>query len=318
MRQGKIRFIIGFLTPPLTIYILFVIWPYIQTFQLSLTRWDGQSAPTYIGLENFKNLFDDDGFMGAIGHHITMLIALPLVTLGLALFFSFWLNLGGNLQGGQLRGVRGSSFYKVVFFLPQVLAVAIVAVLFSNVYQLGSQQGGSNPPGMINGVLQEIHHKVHWVNQVGFLTDPKVALWAVIGVMVWQAVGFYVVLFSAGMASIPKDLFEAAALDGASRATLFFKITLPLLFDTVQVGWIYLSIAAFDGFALVQVMEATGGAGPENSTTVLPLLIYNNSVLGQKSGYAAAMGVVLFGMTILVSALIMIVSRLYRRESIEF
>ena len=82
-----------------------------------------------------------------------------------------------------------------------------------------------------------------------------------IGVMIWQAVGFYVVLFSAGMASIPKELFEAAALDGADRSTLFFKVTLPLLWDTLQVGWIYLGIAAFDGFAIVQVMSVDQG-GP--------------------------------------------------------
>jgi N-acetylglucosamine transport system permease protein len=309
MRQGKNRFIIGFLAAPVTLYLLFVIWPYIQTFQVAFSRWDGQSAPEYNGLDNFKNLFSDSKFTGAVEHHIVMLIALPLVTLTIALFFSFLVNLGGSLQGGQLRGVRFAGFYKVVFFLPQVLAVAIIGVLFSNVYQLGSKSA-QVPSGVLNAILQAAG-----IHQVAFLTSSNIALWSVIGVMVWQAVGFYVVLFSAAMASIPKDLFEAAALDGASRATLFFKITLPLLRDTLQVGWIYLGIAAFDGFALVQVMSINGGEGPDNSTSVLPLEIWNNAFNQPKAGYAAAMGVALFFMTITFAAISM---RVTRRESIEF
>jgi len=312
MRQGKNRFIIGFLAAPVTLYILFVIWPYIQTFQVAFSRWDGQSAPEYNGLDNFKNLFSDSKFTGAVEHHVVMLIALPLVTLTIALFFSFMLNLGGSIQGGRLRGVRFSGIYKVIFFLPQVLAVAIIGVLFSTVYQQGSKSAGV-PSGVLNAVLQAVG--IGGKDQIGFLTDSNLALWSVIGVMVWQAVGFYVVLFSAAMTSIPKDLFEAAALDGASRATLFFKITLPLLRDTLQVGWIYLGIAAFDGFALVQVMSINGGEGPDNSTSVLPLEIWNNAFNQPKAGYAAAMGVALFFMTITFAAISM---RVTRRESIEF
>ena len=86
--------------------------------------------------------------------------------------------------------------------------------------------------------------------------------------LVWQAVGFYVVLFSAGMSSIPTEIYEAAALDGASRVTLFFRVTLPLLWDTLQVAWVYLGIAAFDAFALVKVLSVDRG-GPDGATTVL-------------------------------------------------
>ncbi|MCW2938739.1 MAG: sugar transporter permease protein [Actinomycetia bacterium] len=307
MRQGKYPFIFGFLAAPVTLYVVFVIWPYIQAFQISLTNWNGFSAPKYIGLDNFKNLFSDDNFVAAVEHHVVMLIALPLVTVMIALFFSFLLNLGGKLQGGQLRGVRGANLYKVIFFLPQVLAVAIVGVLFQTIYQKGD--GTNVPDGVINGLLHAVH-----LPTIGFITNPAVALWSMIGVMVWQAVGFYVVLFSAGMASIPKDLFEAAALDGAGRFTLFFKVTLPLLWDTLQVGWIYLGVAAFDGFAIVQVLSIDNG-GPNHSTTVLPLEIYRNAFTYSKFGYASAMGVVLFFMTLTFAALTM---RVTRRDSIEF
>jgi N-acetylglucosamine transport system permease protein len=285
-----------------TLYLVFVIWPYIQTFQISLTNWNGFSAPQYIGLDNFKNLFSDDIFWAGVRHHLLMLLVLPLATVVIALFFSFLLNLGGRLQGGQLRGVRGSGVYKVIFFLPQVLAVAIVGVLFQAIYR-------PDKSGVINGLLDKVG-----IAPVGWLTEPKLALWSIIGVMVWQAVGFYVVLFSAGMASIPKDLFEAAALDGAGRFTLFFRVTLPLLRDTLQVGWVYLGIAAFDGFAMVQVMSVDRG-GPDHSTTVLPLETWRNAFTYAKDGYASAMGVVLFFMTMTFAALSL---RVTRRERIEY
>jgi N-acetylglucosamine transport system permease protein len=197
----------------------------------------------------------------------------------------------------------------VVFFLPQVLALAVIGVLFSNVYQSGSKSAGV-PAGVFNSTLSALG-----LPQVGFLTNPSVALPAVIGVMVWQAVGFYVVLFSAAMSSIPKDLFEAASLDGASRVTLFFRVTLPLLWDTLQVGWIYLGITAMDGFALVQVMSLNSGEGPSHSTSVLPLEIYRNAFQSAHQGYASAMGVALFFMTITFAAIAL---RVTRREPLEY
>jgi N-acetylglucosamine transport system permease protein len=132
-------------------------------------------------------------------------------------------------------------------------------------------------------------------------------------VLVWQAVGFYVVLFSAGMASVPKDIYEAAVLDGAGRGSMFFKVTLPLLWDTLQVAWVYLGIAAFDAFAIVQVLSIEQG-GPDGATTVLGVEIYRNAFTYSQFGYASAMGVALFFLTITFAALTLRVSR---RETIE-
>jgi len=301
MRHGKYPFIIGFLAAPVIVYVVFVVSPYVQAFYIALTNWKGISAnPQYIGLENFTRLVRDDVFWHAVRHHLVLLLAMPLITIGIALFFSFLLNLGGS--GGRMKGVAGSGFYRVVYFFPQVLAVAIVGVLFQAIYR-------PDETGVINGLLGKVG-----IPAVGWLTEPSLALWSIIGVMVWQAVGFYVVLFSAGMSAIPHDVFEAAALDGAGRLRLFFSITLPLLWDTLQVGWVYLGITAFDGFALVQVLSVNLG-GPDNSTTVLPLEIWRNAFAFSKFGYASAMGVALFFMTITFAALTL---RVTRRERIEF
>ncbi|GAA2041334.1 sugar ABC transporter permease [Catenulispora yoronensis] len=296
-------FVAACVLPALALYGVFVISPYVQAFQIALTDWRGVSADVhYSGLDNFRRMFDDDAFWQALRNHAILLVALPLLTIVLALVFAFLLNAGGGSRGGEMRGVKGSGFYRVVFFLPQVLAVAVVGVLFKAVYR-------PDTSGVINGALDKLG-----IGPVGWLTEPKLALWAIIAVMVWQAVGFYVVLFSAAMAAIPKDVFEAALLDGAGPFRLFTRITVPLLRDTVQVAWVYLGIAAFDGFALINVLSSDQG-GPDGATTVLATEIYKNAFSYSRFGYASALGVALFFLTLTFAALTM---RVTRRERIEY
>jgi N-acetylglucosamine transport system permease protein len=302
MRQGKYRFVIGFLAAPVVLYSVFVVAPYLQAFQISMTDWKGLSAPKWVGFDNYRRLLDDGAFWKAIQHHGILLLALPLLTIAIALFFAFMLNVGGKSTGGQRTGVWGSSVYRVVFFFPQVLAVAIIAVLFQTVYR-------PNESGLINGVLMKLGF-----DPILFMVKPNLALWSIIGVLVWQAVGFYVVLFSAGMASIPSEIYEAAEMDGATRITMFFRVTLPLLWDTLQVAWVYLGIAAFDAFAIVAVLSVDSG-GPDGATTVLAMEIYRNAFTYSRFGYASAMGVALFFLTITFAALALRVSK---RESVEY
>jgi N-acetylglucosamine transport system permease protein len=299
----RYMFVVGFLIVPVTLYAIFVIAPYVQAFYIAMTNWKGVSAnPKFIGFDNFRTLFASDVFWKAVSHHVVLLLALPLITLIIALFLAFLLNVAGGSKAGGMTGIWGSKFYKVVFFFPQVLAVAVVGVLFQAIYR-------PDKVGVLNGLLDRVG-----IDPVGWLIEPDLALWSIIAVMVWQAVGFYVVLFSAGMSSIPAEIYESAALDGCGRFRLFFSITLPLLWDTLQVAWVYLGIAAFDGFALVQVLSVNVG-GPDNSTTVLPLEIWRNAFNFSKFGYASAMGVALFFLTLTFAALTL---RVTRRERIEF
>ncbi|WP_433256345.1 carbohydrate ABC transporter permease [Streptosporangium sp. CA-135522] len=300
MRHGRRRFVIGFLTVPVLLYVVYVISPYAQAFQISMTDWRGIDArPEFIGLENFRRLLDDPVFWKAISHNAILLAGLPVITLGLALFFAYLLNAGGDRPGA---GIRGSRFYRVVFFFPQVLSVTIIAVMFQSVLR-------PDRSGVVNGLLMQLG-----LEPVGFLTDPGLALWSILGVLVWQAVGFYVVLFSAGMAAIPRELHEAAQIDGAGKAAAFFQVTLPLLRHTVQVGWVYLGVAAFDAFSIVFVLSAEHG-GPDYSTTVLANEVYRNAFGYAKFGYASAIGVALFFCTITFAALTL---RLTRRDRLEF
>jgi len=300
MRHGKYPFIIGFLVVPVALYCTFVVAAYIQSFQLAMTSWSGFGAIKYIGFENFQKLWNDDLFWKSLRHNLYLLILLPLVTVALALVIAFLLNVGGSSRGGQTRGVYGSKAYRIIFFFPQLLALAIVAVIFQRVF-------GPDKSGMINGLFPDSWKP--WL----FLADERWAMTCILIVLIWQAVGFYVVLFSAGMGSIPAEIYEAAALDGASRITLFFRVTIPLLWGTIQVAWVYLGIAAFDAFALVNIMTVDRG-GPNGASSVLSLMIYRNTFEFSQVGYASAIGVVLFFLTLTFAALTL---RVTRRESVE-
>ncbi|MFC8422143.1 carbohydrate ABC transporter permease [Streptomyces sp. NPDC057236] len=310
MRKGQHRFVAGFLLFPVALYLIFVIWPYVQTFGYSLTDWKGQSQTfEFVGLDNYTALFEDDIFMDAIWHNILFLVFIPVITILLALFFAFMLNAGGRGRSGGVSGVAGSKYYRVVYFFPQVLSLAIMAVLFGAVYR---SDGG----GMLNGVLIELG-LVDKNNPVEWLNEPDLVLWALIAVVVWHGVGFYLVLFSAAMQSIPRDVYEAALIDGAGRAQSFFRITLPLLWDSVQTAWVYLGIAAMDMFILVSTMTSGRGygGGPDHASEVMSTVMMRNFLVYGRSGYACAMGVVMLLLTLIVSVVML---RATRRERIEF
>lgn len=307
MQHGKYRFIVGFLAVPLALYAVFVVWPFVQSIYYSFTDWTGLSPDfAMVGFDNYTRMLKDDVFWKSLQHSVLLVLLLPLVTLGLALFFAFMLNVGGRRRkNATVSGVRGSGFYKIAYFFPQVLSIVIVALLF---------QFAFNPrSGMINGTLKMIGLDSV---QPEWLGDPNLALICVMTVLIWSTVGFFVVLFSAGMASIPRDFYEAALLDGANRFTTFFRITLPLLWDTVQSGWVYMGILALgvEAFTAVQVMTV-GPGGPDYSTTVLPLYVYQTAFRDGQAGYATTIGV---GLLIVTMAFAAVVMRLGRRERLEF
>jgi N-acetylglucosamine transport system permease protein len=307
MQHGKYRFIVGFLALPVIVYAVFVISPFVQAFQISLTDWSGLvGTAKFVGLENFEKLWHNEDFWNALRHNVYMLIAVPVITLGLGLFFAFMLNVGGKRRKNEvITGVAGSKFYRFVFFFPQVISITIIAVIWFNIYNPDPQDG------MLNSLLGAVGLD-SWQN--AWLGEKSLALMCIMAVMIWSHVGFYVVLFSAAMASIPRDIYEAALLDGAGRFHTFFRITLPLLWDTVQTGWVYMGIIALDGFALVQIMSVNMG-GPDGATDVMPLRLYLTAFRDSQFGYASAMGVAMLIVTMTFAVLTL---RFARRERIEF
>lgn len=294
MNHGKYRLIIPFLAPALILYAIFVLYPYASAIKNSFYLWRGVSSnKTYIGLDNYERLWNDGNFRIALTHNAQLLVVLPLVTISLAMLFATLF-----VQGG--KGVRGADFYRVVFFFPQVMSVVIVGVLWQYIYHPNS--------GILNAALRAVG-----LDSLAkpWLGDASYALWAVAAVIIWQSVGFYMVLFVAGMQSIPWDFYEAARLDGASRFAQFKDITLPLLWENIRVAIIYIAIAALDLFTIVAVM--TEGK-PSRSSDVVARYMYEQAFTNSMFGYASAIGVVLLILTFCLAMILMILSRRDRLE----
>jgi N-acetylglucosamine transport system permease protein len=313
MRHGVARFVTGFLALPVGLYLFYVVWPFLQAAGYSLTDWGGYSdRQQFVGLDNYLRLFSDELIRKAFWHNVFFLITVPLFTIALALFLAFLLNVGGREDKAGIRGVFGSGFYKVIFFFPQVLSLVVIAVMWQQIYRADGQ-------GLINGLLIKIG-LVDGDDPITFMHDPEpflgvpAVLWWLLLIAVWSGAGFYMVLFSAAMQSIPKDVYEAAILDGAGRFHTFFRITLPLLRDTVSVAWVYLGFIALDMYALVFVMTPSQG-GPNHASEIFASVLNFTAFQKGQFGYACAMGVALAIFTILLAALQL---RITRRERIEY
>lgn len=316
MQYGKNRFIAGFLALPILLYGAYVVLPFGVAIYNSFTNWGGFSdEKSFVGLANYKKLFTDELVHMAFWHNVFFLVALPLCTILLALFFAFILNVGGRAGTAGVRGVWGSNVYKVVFFFPQVLSLVLVAILWQALYK-------GTPDGLINGFLIKLglvdaERPLKFVSDpTPFLGVPRV-LWWLLLIAVWSGVGFYMVLFSAAMQSIPRDIYEAALLDGANRFQGFFRVTLPLLRESISVAWIYLSFTALDMFALVFVMTPSQG-GPNHASEIFASVInftaFQSGRIGA-FGYACAMAVALAIFSLILAGLQLLITP---RERIEF
>ncbi|WP_329004718.1 sugar ABC transporter permease [Kribbella sp. NBC_00709] len=296
MHHGKYRFVVSLLAVPLLVYAVFVVSPYVQAFPIAFTNWEGLSAEYhYIGFGNFVTLFHDSVFWVALRHNLFLLVSLPIIIVTLSLFFSTALNYQG--------GVPGARIYKVVYFFPGVLSIAIVGVLWQFVFEPRN--------GLLNGFLRAVG--LDGLARL-WLGDGRTALGSIMAVVVWGGVGFYVVLFTAAMAAIPRELYEAALLDGAGAFQSFWRVTLPLIWNTVQTALAFLVIGALDMFALVKILSV-GPGGPDDATQVISLYMYTNAFTYGKFGYASAIGVTLFGINMILTLLTF---RLTRRERVEY
>ncbi len=291
MYRGKYRIIIPFLLPPLILYLTFVLYPYVKAMYISLTRWRGLTPTTeFIGLANFIKMVHDQYFWNALKHNLIYLATLPIIIITIGMFLAFLLT----------QGIRFARFYRIVFFFPQVMSVVAIGVLWSFIYH----------PTL--GILNAFLRLIGIAKPPVWLGDPNAALFAVGAVVVWQAVGFYMVLFIAAMESIPVTFYEAALIDGANRWQLFWNITLPLLWDTVRTSLVFLAIGAIDMFTIVQTMTE---GGPSRGTDVLAVYLYESAFLNSEFGYATAIAVSMFLLVLTLSVLLM---RFTQREALEY
>ena len=294
----RISFFVVFLVIPVIGYLTFVVSPFIQAAYFSLTSWTGFSPEIpFIGFGNYTKLLSDDTFVTAVGNSVLFALILPTVTIVIALTFASMITIGGPSRG-QVRGLRNSSFYRVISFFPYVVPAIVIGLIWSSIYDPNS--------GLLNGILTRLGAK--GATSFAWLGDVRTARWAVLFAIVWGLVGFYMVLFVAAIKGVAAEIYEAARVDGAGRFRTAISITIPLIRDNVQTAYIYMGILALDAFVYMAALEP--GGGPENSTLVIAQQLFTTAFTKGQFGYACAMGVVLAVITLAYAGLVFLVNRL--------
>ena len=294
----RVSFMLVFLGLPVALFLVFVIWPFIQAVYYSMTNWSGFTPDMdFIGLANYQKLFSDDIFLTALWNNVLLAVVVPFVTIVLSLALATMVTVGGSSQGA-VRGLRNSSFYRVVSFFPYTIPAIIIGILWQQMYDPSA--------GLINGILTGVG--LDGFESFPWLGDTRSAMPAIMFVIIWSFVGFYMVLFVAAIKGIPSEMFDAARIDGAGRLRTAFSVTIPLIRENVQTAYIYLGILALDAFVYMQAMNP--GGGPENSTLVMSQDLFTTAFSKGQFGQASAMGVVLAVTTLVFAGLVFLVNRL--------
>jgi raffinose/stachyose/melibiose transport system permease protein len=276
-----------FLFPALLFLVIYIVYPIAESFITSTTRWNGMGGKrSFTGMANWIQIIHDVNFWKAFGNNIKIMF------LSLLFQVPFAMALATFLDVTERRG----AVFKVVWFLPYLISSVAVGVLFK--YALDANYG----------ILASVS-KLFGGGSIDLLGNPKVALYTVIGVVCWQYIPFYMVLYLAAYGTIPVELYEAASIDGATRSQYFWRVSLPLLRPTIVSGMTLSIIGSLKYFDLIFVM--TGG-GPGVSTELMATYMYKTSFVRYNMGYGATIA---SGMFILITLVALIVISTLNRKT---
>ena len=287
----RTAFILLCVAPAVILFTIFMVAPTFNVFRLSLyQRSTFNPNETFIGLKNFQMLMKDATFIRSMQNMLLLIVMVTIFTMGTALLFA------GILTREKLKG---QDFFRIVFYIPNILSVVVISGIFSAIYDIDR--------GLLNSILNLFGKEgVLWKGEQHVITSLVIA-------MVWQAIGYYMVMYMSSMAAVPESLYESAGLDGASRVAQFFQITIPLIWTNIRTTLTFFIISTIN-MAFLFVSAMTGG-GPNNASNVALLYMYNQKNLGGGYGYAMAIGVVIFLVSFGLSAL---VNKVTEREVLEY
>ena len=290
MRSSKSRgrFLALCVAPAAILYFVFMILPTLNVFRMSLFERGAYSpTETFVGTANFKALFNDVKFITAMQNTILLIVTVTIITFFFAIVFAAILT---------REKIRGQNFFRIVFYIPNILSVVVIAGIFSAIYKPEN--------GMLNSILSFFKGETVMV----LWKDQPMVIVSVIIAMVWQAIGYYMVMYMASMSAVPESLYESAGLDGAGRLTQFFQLTLPLIWTNIRTTLTFFIISTINmAFLFVKAMVAKGMADVGLS------FMYAQKDAGLY-GYSMAAGVVIFLFSFLLSAL---VNKVTEREVLE-
>lgn len=274
--------------PALIMLSIFMIYPTIEVFRMSLYKWGGFSNnKVFVGLDNFKILWNDMNFIHALQNSVLLLVIVTMFTMFMAILFAAILT---------RENIKGNSLFRVIFYIPNILSIVVIAGIFSAVYDPNT--------GLLNNLLGLFNLDSL---QKMWLGDQKIAIYSIGAALIWQAIGYYMVMYMASIANIPESFYEASALEGAGRIKQFTSITLPLIWNNIRTTLTFFIISTINlSFLLVQAM--TGG-GPDGSTEVFLSYMYKQAYTNSSYGYGMAIGVVIFLFSFALSALVSLVTK---------
>lgn len=266
----------GLIAPNFILLGVFVFWPIFYSVYLSFFKWN-MIAPkkTFVGFDNYRHLIEDPVFWLVAKNTLILALVTVIVKMAISLGLALLLN----------KDIKGRSFYRAIIFSPTFTTSVAVAMVWMWIFEptYGLLRGGFNALGLVS---PDWIHDVHW------------SLPAVIIVLIWSGIGYDMVLFLAGLKNIPKDLYDAAKVDGVSPWQNFWYITFPLLSPTTFFLTVTSIIGSFKAFDIVSIM--TDG-GPLNSSNVFVLYLYQNAFQWFKTGYASVIAVALFVIILLIT-----------------
>ncbi|QDG65419.1 MULTISPECIES: carbohydrate ABC transporter permease [unclassified Pseudarthrobacter] len=279
-KQARRNTLIGwtFILPNFLGFLAFTLIPVLAAFALSFMEWTSFSAPRWVGLANFQRMVQSDTFWVALRNTVVYALGHVPLTMALALVLALLLN----------RKLKGIGFFRVAIFFPYITSLVAVAVVWNMLF---------SPD---NGPINQLLHAVGIAEAPGWTSSSDWAMPAVIITSVWRDMGYYMILYLAGLQAIPTELYEAAEVDGASPWQRFWNVTLPSLRPTTFFVVVMLTVSSFKVFDLIVVM--TNG-GPGRATTVLSQLIYQEGIGEGKFGYSSAISLVLFVIVLTVTVL---------------
>lgn len=284
-------FILMCIGPAVLFYFIFVVVPTFNVFRMSLFERGAYSVEeTFVGLNNFKTLFSDKKFIIAMQNTIFLLITVSVITLCFALTYAAIMT---------RAKIKGKSLFRVIFYVPNILSIVVISGIFSAIYKPDN--------GLINSILSFIMRQtveLKW-------KDSKLVIYSILIAMVWQAVGYYMVMYMASMSAIPESIYESAAIDGSGNFYTFFKITIPLIWTNIRTTMTFFIISGIN-MAFLFVVAMTSG-GPNGRSEVALSFMYAQKDQGLY-GYSMAAGVIIFLFAFVLSGLVSIATK---REIIE-
>ena len=259
-----------FLLPALALYVLFVLLPVVQAAYYSLFKWNGlQPLTDFIGLNNYATAISSPTFATAVSNNLL------IIGLSLTIQIPFSLSLAVLLN----RRFPGRAIFRLLFFLPYVLSEAITGIVFSLLLRPGSFVDSSLQQVGLGGLIQD------WLGDTGLV---MITLFVIIS---WKYFGFHMILLLAGLLGIPREIEEAALIDGAGRWQAFRHVTLPLLGPTLRVSVFLSMIGALQLFDMIWVMTA---GGPLNASNTMAIAMFKAGFKSTQMGYGSALAVILF------------------------